>query len=359
MIRKSLAFFLLGVAAGTAAYAQQTPAPQKDEAPRAFAWTFDGDSGYLGVQTREVTKENYSKLGLRDVRGVAVEKVMEKSPAETAGIQAGDVIVKFNGEEVTSARKLTRLIGEVDPDHQARVTVVRGGSERDITVTVGKRPTPEFANGNFQFDMPDFQGQWQGFKNMPDLKDMPDFKNFPQLKDMPDFKNLPKGEFKAFELPNGNGKGFVWSSGQGRQIGVGIVPLSKQLAEHFRVDGGAMVDEVRENSPAAKAGLKAGDIIVEANGTAVKNQMDLIRVINEKKEGDIQLTIVRDGNRQTISVTPEAAKDGNFFFQSDDDGGIDMTPGAPPLLQRYKTAQPGTPAPPAAPMRLMFPGRII
>jgi len=354
MIRKSLALFLLGVAAGTAAYAQQTPAPQGDDAPKAFAWTFDGEAGYIGVQTREVTKDNFSKLGLREVRGVAVDKVMEKSPAEAAGIQAGDVIVKFNGEEVTSARKLTRLIGEVDPDHQARLTVVRGGSEREITVTVGKRPMPEFANGNFQFNMPDMQGQWQG----PDLKNLPDLKNMQIWKDMPDFKNLPKGDFK-FEMPDIPGQSFAWSTGQGRQIGVGVVPMSKQLSEHFRVDGGLMVDEVRENSAAAKAGLKAGDIIVEANGKAVKNQMDLIRVINEKKEGDVQLTIVRGGNRQTISVTPEAAKDGNFFFQSDDDGGMTITPDAPPLRKLKGAPQPGNLTPPPQPMRFVFPGRIV
>src|SRR5207249_3347044 len=134
MIRKSLAFFLLGVAAGTAAYAQQTPAPQKEDTPRAFAWTFDGDGGYLGVQAQEVTRENFAKFGLRDVRGVAVERVMEKSPAEAAGIQTGDVIVRFNGEEVTSVRKLTRLIGEVDPEHQAKVTVVRGSIDGEIIV---------------------------------------------------------------------------------------------------------------------------------------------------------------------------------------------------------------------------------
>jgi membrane-associated protease RseP (regulator of RpoE activity) len=347
MIRKSLAFFLLGVAAGTAAYAQQTPAPKKDNAPSSFAWSFNGDGGYLGVQTQEVTRENFAKFGLREVRGVAVEKVMEKSPAEAAGIQPGDVIVRFNGEEVTSVRKLTRLIGEVDPDHQAKVTVVRGGSERDITVTVGKRPMPEFSNGNFEFNMPDLKGQWQ---NLPDLK------NLPQLKDMPDFKDLPKGELKEFALPNG--KGFVWSSaGQGRQIGVGIVPLSKQLAEHFRVDGGAMIDEVREDSPAAKAGLKAGDIIIEANGQAVKTQFDLVRIINEKKEGGVQLTIVRDGSRQTINVTPETSKD-NFFFKSDGDNGS-MAPDALPLLQQLKMAQPAAPMMPGQPMRLMLPGRMI
>jgi serine protease Do len=346
MISKSLACFLLGVAAGTAAYAQQTPAPQKaDESPRAFAWTFDGDGGYLGVQTREVTKDNFSKFGLRDVRGVAVESVMEKSPAAAAGIQSGDVIVRFNGEEVTSARKLTRLVGEVDPDHQAKVTVLRNGSEHDITVTVGKRPMPEFANGNFEFKVPE-PGQ------------IPDLKNMPQWQGMPDLKDLPKGDFKSLEIPNG--QGWVFSSAQGgRQIGVGITPLTKQLADHFRVDGGAMISEVRENSPAAKAGLKAGDIIVEANGKPVSNQVDLIRAINEKKEGDVQLTIVRDGNRQSVTVTPEAAKDGNLFFQTDDDGALTPPP-APRAPRGLRQGQPGTPGPSPAPlMRLAIPGRIV
>jgi serine protease Do len=341
MIRRSLALFLLGVAAGTAAYAQKdiTP-PAKPEAPQAFAWSFDGDGGYLGVQTTEVTRDNFAKFGLRDVRGVAVEKVMEKSPAEAAGIQAGDVIVKFNGEEVTSVRKLTRLIGEVDPDHQAKVSVIRGGREQDITVTVAKRPMPEFNNSNFQFSMPP-TGKWE----MPDLKELPQ---------MPDFKYLPKGDFKSFDFPNG--KGFVWSSG-GRQIGVGIVPMSKQLAEHFKVDSGAMIDEVRDNSPAAKAGLRAGDIIVEANGQPVRDQMDLIKAINEKKDGDVQLTIVRDGNRQTISVTPEAGKDGNFVFRSDDDNGL-VGPSAPMIFNNLKLAS-GVPLAPASPAALVLPKRIL
>ena len=340
MIRKSLALFVLGVAAGTAAYAQKdiTP-PAKPDAPQTFAWTFDGDGGYLGVQTQEVTREYFSKFGLRDVRGVAIAKVMEKSPAAAAGLREGDVIVKFNGDEISSVRKLTRLIGEVSPDHQATVTVLRGGTEQDVNVTIAKRPMPEFSNGNFQFSMP------------PMGKiDIPDLKYLPQLKDMPDFQNMPKGEFKQFEVPNG--QGFLWTSG-GRQIGVGIVPLSKQLADYFKVEGGALVDDVRDNSPAAKAGLKAGDIVVEANGKAVRNQMDLIKSINEKKDGDVQLTIMRNGNRQTISVTPEASKDGNVYFQSDDDSGLFKKFAAPAMPMA-----PMTPAP-TAPARTLFRGPII
>ena len=314
MIRKSLTIFLLGIAPGTAAYAQKdiTP-PAKPDAPQTFAWSFDGDGGYLGVQTQEVTRENFAKFGLRDVRGVAVESVMDKSPAAAAGIQTGDVIVKFNGDEITSARKLTRLIGEVDPDHQARITVLRGGREQDITVTIAKRPMPEFNNGNFQFSVPPM-----GNFKMPDLKDLPQPKDMPDLQNMPDLQDLPNGQLRTFKLPNG--QGWTWSSVQGgRQIGAGITPLTKQLADHFHVDSGVMVNEVRENSPAAKAGLRAGDIILKVDSRTIMNQNDLIRAINEKKEGDVQLTIVRDGNRLTISVTPEVGKDGNVFFKSDDD----------------------------------------
>lgn len=108
----------------------QTPQPggEREKTPQAFSFHFDGDGGYLGVQTQEVTKENFGKFGLREVRGVAVERVMENSPAAAAGIKEGDVIVRFNGDVVTSSRKLTRLVGEVDPDHQVRLTISRNGS---------------------------------------------------------------------------------------------------------------------------------------------------------------------------------------------------------------------------------------
>lgn len=324
----------------------QTPEAKKDtptKAPQTFAFSFDGGGGYLGVQTVEVSKDNYSKYGLRDVRGVAVDKVVENSPAAAAGIKDGDVIVRFNGEEITSARKLTRLVGEVDPDHQVKLTIARNGSEQEVTATIGKRPTPTFGEGNFKFDMPAPMGKIE----IPDLKDLPNLKDIPMLKD------FPKDGPGVWTSPDGNSKVFTWRSGEGRQIGVGISPLTKQLAQHFGVDGGVMISEVRENSPAAKAGLKAGDIIVEANGKAVAGEMELIREINGKKEGDVQLTIVRNGKRQTISVTPEASKDGGFLFRGDDSDGANI---APPPAAPMRLAQPMAPF---APMTLFRLGHII
>ena len=322
MIRKSLAFVLAGFVLFVGAQAQ-TPAPEPKPEAQAFSLFFDGDGGYLGIQTAEVTKDNFAKYGLKEVRGVAVEKVIEGSPAEKAGVQVGDVIVRFNDEDVTSVRKLTRLLGEVSPDHQARITVVRGGSERELTATVGKRPTPKFNEGSFKWS----HGE------------------FPKMPDMPNFPTPNWQEPHAAPFPKDAPEPFVWQMGSGRRIGVGVTTLTKQLSEHFAVDGGVMINEVRANSPAAKAGLKAGDIIVEAEGKDINGEGDLIRVIQEKKEGDVSLTFIRGGNRQTIRVTPEKMDGGFQMFE------MPQTPEAPNLKFKMATPMPMT--------EFKFPGRVL
>jgi len=341
MIRNLLVFVLFATSSCVVLYGQTPEGKKEKEAPRAFAFSFEGDGSYLGVQTQEVTKENFAKFGLREVRGVAVEKVMDNSPAAAAGLQAGDVIVRFQGEDITSTRKLTRLISEIAPDHQAKVTVLRGGSEREINVTLATRPAPKFENGNFGWATP-----------MP-LGEMPKMPPMGQWRDMPAVP--PMGEMPGFRvMPGGEGNVFVFGGG-GRQIGVGLTPLGKQLGDYFGVaDGnGLLINNVRENSPAAKAGLKAGDVIVEVDGKAVKGDFDLMRVFNEKKEGDVELTIIRDRNRQTVRVTPETVKNGpGALFQKFDDQGqfgpMVFAPGAPKAMF-------GTPG------QFMFttPGRIL
>lgn len=303
MYIRAIASILVVTSSFILAFGQDTPQPPQE--PKALSWFFDGGGSYLGVQTTEVNKDNLNKYGLREVRGIAVEKVVENSPAAAAGIQAGDVIVRFNGEEITSTRKLTRMIGEIDPDHQAKVTVLRNGSERDLTATLAKRPAMKFESGNFNFPMQKFE-----------MPVMPDLKALEKLKELPRVPATPDGQVWSF--PGGEGKSYVWRAGEHRVIGVGVTPLTKQLAAHFGVDGGAMVNEVRENSPAAKAGLQAGDIIVEVDGSAVKGQMDLMKAVNSKKDGNITLTVVRDGKRQSVTVMPEASKDGGFIIESGD-----------------------------------------
>ena len=333
MIHKSLAFLLMGFVLVIGANAQ-TPAPGAKGESRTFSMFFDSDGSYLGVETEEVTKDNFSKYGLREVRGVAIEKVIEGSPAEKAGLQNGDVIVRLNNEEITSVRKLTRLLGEIAPDHQATLTVVRGGAEREVTATVGKRPTPKFDEGAFNMTFP--RGERVPFPPSSEFPTLPRREGLPRVDALP---------------PGSPDQPFVWRTGSGRRIGISVTALTKQLSEHFGVTNGVMINEVRADSPAAKAGLKAGDIIVEVEGKEVKGDFDLIRAINDKKEGDVTLTFIRDRNRQTISVTPEKAEAGfNSFFE------FPNTPGAPVAPQQFKLAVPMTPIPMNG---FSFPGRVL
>ncbi len=298
MLRKLSAFILISAAAVTVANAQQTPtAPKEPVESRSqrMVLTAPFQRSYMGVQAQEITKENFSKFGLSSVRGVGVEKVVENSPAAQAGLQTNDVIARFEGEEVTSVLKLTRLISEVAPDHTAKVTVLRGGTEREINVTLGKSEIPQFQNGGFRFE------------------------DLPPLPGIPDFPRTPLPQMREFP-PTANGDEsnvFNWRAGANRQIGVSTAPLTKQLGDYFGVaEGkGLLINNVRENSPAVRAGLKAGDVIVEIEGKEVKGMTDLIRVLNEKKEGDVSLTIIRDRNRQTVRVTPEISKDGAMKFE--------------------------------------------
>lgn len=332
MIRNSAAILMFTVVLGLGTLAQ-TPEPNTGAQTRLFSWTYDGNAGYLGVQAEEIGKENFTRYGLKSVRGVGIAKVLEGSPAEAAGIRSGDVIVRLNGEDITGSLKLTRMIGEIAPDHLARVTIFRSGGERDLDVTIGKRPMPRFENGNFEFRMPQI-----------------DEINLPQPGQMPDLERLPRISVS----PGRPGVPMAWALGNRRQIGVGLMPLTEQLSDHFGVDSGTLVSEVRKDSPAEKAGLRAGDIIIEVNGKSIKDDEDIIKAINEKKEGAVTLTIVRDRGRQTITVTPEEMKgDMNGFFEIPGTPQIPMSPKSPGSL---KLQRPIVPMPPD---QLLIPGRVI
>ena len=300
MFNKLFALTVLTAATCVAANAQNAPGLPTDSRVQRMVFGVPFEGSYLGVQTENISKENFSKYGLAAVRGVGIDSIVKDSPAAKAGLQKGDVIVKFEGEEVSSVVKLTRLISETAPDHTAKLTIFRDGGEREVSVTLGKREMPQFQGGNFTFE------------NM-----------------IPMTPRTPRTRQTAPLPPSGIGDSnnvFVWRGGLNRQIGVGVTSLTKQLGDYFGVaEGkGLLINSVRENSPAAKAGLKAGDVIAEIDGKEAKTMMDLIRALNEKSEGGVAVTFIRDRNRQTVNVTPETVKqekmkpeEFNNFFKVD------------------------------------------
>ena len=296
MSRKKLALFIglvaaLAVIAGGIVYAQESGpmALIDDQDPGSTARTlsfFVGDGAFLGVGTEDISKENMARYGMREVRGVGVTEVLKDSPAEKAGLRKDDVILRFDGESVTSVRKLTRLVNESSADQNVRLTISRGGSEQELSATLSKRKMDNVFSGSFPRVL---------------RRDNED-----------DVRVFPNGNWPE-SIGGGDGP-LVWMLGANRRIGVSTQSLSKQLADYFGVkDGGVLITSVSDNSPAAKAGLKAGDVITAIDGEKVTSPGDITRVLGKKETGDVSLTVVRDKNARTVTVTPEKNPDQDIF----------------------------------------------
>ena len=294
-LKNAFSFLIsLLLAAGIALAQQATPAPPAappvpdgpSDAPRAFSFFMEGGS-YLGVFAEDLNRDNMARYGMREARGVGVTQVIKDSPAEKAGLRKDDVIVRFEGDSVTSVRKLNRLVSEVAPDQTVKLGISRGGGEQEVAVTVGKR--------NESFNTMDFKG-------LAELKGLDKLQGLDRLKDFD--KNLPPG---AWSWSGPGQDGMVFGFGNHRRIGVGTMQLTKQLAEYFGIadDKGVLVTSVSDDSPAAKAGLKAGDVITAIDGEKIEGAGDLARGINKKKDGDVTLSVIRNKNQRTITVTPK------------------------------------------------------
>src|SRR5438477_3029223 len=168
MSRKKLALIIAliastGVVAGGIVYAQEASTPQTEtlrslldaqvessQEPGARNLSFFLDGGaFLGVGTEDISKENMARYGMREVHGVGVTEVLKDSPAEKAGLRKDDVILRFDGESVTSVRKLTRLVNESSADQNVRLTISRGGSEQELSATLSKRKMDNIFSGSF------------------------------------------------------------------------------------------------------------------------------------------------------------------------------------------------------------------
>ncbi|HXM49863.1 MAG TPA: PDZ domain-containing protein [Pyrinomonadaceae bacterium] len=288
MTRNKLALIMaviigVGAIAGGIVYAQEAAATaplalldDNDQEPANADKTFSillAGGTFLGVGTEDISKENMGRYGMREVRGVGVTQVVKDSPAEKAGLKRDDVILRFDGESVTSARKLSRLVSESSPDQSVRITISRGGAEQEISATLSKQNMKNLMGAGIRDDV---------------LKDIE--KDWPQIK-----------------AGDGN---FVFNFGANRRIGVSTQTLTRQLADYFGAkDGGLLITSVSENSPAANAGLRAGDVITAVDGEKVNSSGDIVRAINKKEDGEISLTILREHNSLNINLTPEKSKE--------------------------------------------------
>lgn len=297
----TLAFVVKGVDAQERDAPAEPPPPAVRMAPAPpalMSLRMTNSGSYLGVYIREVTDEDVERLDLREERGALVTDLPDEGPAAEAGLQTDDVIVSWNGARVESAAQLRRLVGETPAGRSVDLGYVREGGQRSATVVLADRTSTVT--------------RWS-----------------------------PRGELDADvrsrlrELRDGHGHFQMFM--QGGRLGVGVQNLGDQLAEYFGADdGGVLVTSVREDSPAADAGLRAGDVILRVDDENVEDPRDLVDAIARSEAGEIELRVLRDRQERTIRATlperPEGVREmrsGNAYFFGPETGSFEFE--VPPL----------------------------
>jgi serine protease Do len=212
--------------------------------------------------------------------GVSIETVEPGGPADKAGIKPGDTVTEFDGERVRSVRQFLRLVQESAPGRSVPVVLSRAGQRVSVNVT------PERSSFGDDFNMRLLDTPTARLARPTPLPPTP-----PAAPRAPRAPSLvtPAMPFELF--------GRVRTG----RLGVTMEDLDSQLAEYFGVKEGVLVKSVTQDSPAAKAGLKAGDVITAINGRHVYDSSDVTRALDRVEgDGDVTIEVMRDKKAQTL-----------------------------------------------------------
>lgn len=239
-----------------------------------------GRGAQLGVSVRDLDAEQAKTQG-----GAVVEEVRVGSAADKSGIKKGDLITEFDGERVRGVRHLTRLVTETPDGRTVKAAVVRDGKRLDLSVTPDAGSLAS-ADSNVEMLVPPMRFE----KRQPGEGDMTWA-----------IPRMPEG---AWTFKGGHpGELFGFKSEKGR-LGVRIQELEGQLAEYFGTSTGVLVNSVDADSPAARAGLKAGDVVTAVNGKAVAEPSELIDAVRAVDDGaTLTIDYTRDKKAQSTKAT--------------------------------------------------------
>jgi serine protease Do len=229
----------------------------------------DEGSGWLGVEIGEVTPEKAKDLKLSATRGVIVSDVEPDSPAAKSGLKENDVILQYDGQTVEGTVQFRRLVRETPPGRAVDLVISRDGRTQNLSVELADR------NAFYEKQM---QGRMRDF-GKPFALATPNL-NF----------NLPDMFFMDSRTP---------------LLGINAEDLTGQLGSYFGApdDSGVLVREVRAGTPAEKAGLKAGDVIIKVDDKPVKSLSELREQLRDKSDQKtVKLGVLRKGSELNVPV---------------------------------------------------------
>jgi serine protease Do len=205
--------------------------------------------GRIGVQIGQVSKEVAESIGLSKAQGALVQAVEPGAPADKAGVEAGDIITRFDGRVVEKSTDLPRMVGSTKPGTKSTLTVLRRGSTKDLTVTIAEieaeKPLVKTADKSLK----------------------------------------PKGSSAA------------------QSLGLMVSELTDAQKASLKIAGGVMIDAAAD--VAAKAGLREGDVIMQVGNSSVPNLKTFESVVAKiDKSKPVGLLIRRGDLAQMVVVRP-------------------------------------------------------
>lgn len=223
---------------------------------------------YLGIFMDELTASMKEKAGYPHETGVVISSVAPGGPAEKAGIEGGDICYLFNGVKAEDPAHLGKIVRERKAGEKIAMVIYREGKEKKLFVKLDRRaPLPSAKDELGAYSVEDIS------KIMGDAY-------------------------------TSAGKVYLQSMTRGH-LGMALVDLNEDLAPYFsaKKGEGALVFSVEPESPAAKAGIKGGDVIVNVNGAAVGASSDITGALAELEKGDmVSLDVMRRGVKKSYEI---------------------------------------------------------
>ena len=204
--------------------------------------------GRIGVQIGPVDKEVAESIGLGSATGALVSAVEPDSPAAKAGLQAGDVIVQFNGTKIDKVSDLPRLVGNTKPGSKASLTIFRRGKQQQLAITVA---------------------------------------------------DVPADESQVAQAPEASG-----ATANAKTLGLRVTDLTAAQKKALGVRGGVQVAEA--SGPAARAGMRPGDVVLAIANTEVASVKDFEAALAKADQSKpVNVLVRRDEWAQYLLIRPQ------------------------------------------------------
>lgn len=253
--------------------------------------------GYLGVDVRDLTDDEMNALKIKEARGAEIVRLDHDGPACKAGVREHDVVLQMDGRAVEGQEQFRRMLRDAPAGRVVALVVLREGQQQTLRATMANREEVERQAWEQHMTVVDPDGPTPPPQNGPGghVRSGMGFLHGP-----------PSGSM----VPAGKGRSFLGTMLGAPYIGAVVEPVGPQLGEFFGVPSGVglLVKSVEANSPAAEAGMRAGDVVIKANQNVMSTENDWMKSVHENKGHAMPVLVLREKREQTLTLIPDAKR---------------------------------------------------